>query len=76
MSDTTDGATFNVGQLLNTRPAMQRRFLDVLARLVVQKATERTCVDCQCIAEDGRSTTVCRSCDVASDSLTWVSGFF
>lgn len=75
MSDTTDGSTFNVGQLLHTRPAMQKRFLDVMSRVVVKKGTDEACQNCECVADDlGLGTTICRRCD--TEPTTRVSKAF
>ena len=64
LSDDIQGSTFNAGQLLHTRPAMQRRFLDVLSRLVVKKAIPSQCQSCQCrVDAHGEAYTVCHICD-------------
>jgi len=65
LAETTDGATFNVNQLVHTRPAMQKRFLDVFSRLVVKKAAKPSCLQCACSA--GRP--LCRAC--GAEPLTW-----
>merc|ERR1719334_369593 len=75
ISQSTGGATFNVGQLLNNRPAMQRRFLDVFSRVLTKDSAESTCLQCECTAE-GKGKTTCSKCDYTPISRTWVGGYF
>lgn len=74
LSDDMQGSTFNAGQLLHTRPAMQRRFIDVLSRLVVKKASTETCQSCECRADDrGQAYTVCHSCSYQPSYTPWLN---
>jgi len=74
LTETTDGSTFNIGQLLRTRPAMQKRFVDVLSRLIVKKATPSGCQNCECVlGESGQGTTTCRSCDAEPLIMPWIN---
>lgn len=63
ISDNSNGVTFDINKLVHTRPSMQKRFLDVLSRMIVQKTVERTCLRCECVLENGVGTTICKSCD-------------
>merc|ERR1712178_609479 len=45
MSDNTDGVTFDINKLVHSRPGMQKRFLDVLSRMIVKKTTDCTCMN-------------------------------
>jgi len=73
MSDNTDGVTFDINKLVHSRPGMQKRFLDVLSRMIVKKTTDCTCMNCECVVENGVASTVCKSCN-DNNTLTWLSG--
>jgi len=73
MADNTDGVTFDINKLVHSRPGMQKRFLDVLSRMIVKKTADRTCVNCECLVENGVATSVCKPCD-DDNALSWLNG--
>ena len=67
LSQDTRGSFFNSLQWLDSKPRMQKRFVDVMMRLFAKKAAPSKCQTCQCVADGGSGgMSVCRSCEATS----------
>ncbi len=64
LTEETDGSVFNSLQWINNRPFVQKRYLDVLARVIVDAAEPTDCQICECEPDNtGAGKAACRSCE-------------
>jgi hypothetical protein len=64
LTEETDGSVFNTLQWINNRPFIQKRFRDVLVRVIADKAEPTDCQICDCLPDEvGAGTSVCRNCE-------------
>ena len=75
MSHKTMGSVFDVNQFTSARRADQKRFTQVMVKVIADKATPSPCQRCMCVAQEksGASMSVCKSCSSSSFSFTEVS---
>lgn len=63
LTQDTNGAVFSVRQWLDSRPGIQKQFVDVLVRTLARKATPSQCQTCECMADEaGVGVSQCQSC--------------
>jgi len=63
LSEETDGSVFNTLQYTDTRPYIQKRFMDVLVRVIADKAEPSDCQICDCRPDEvGAGKADCRHC--------------
>lgn len=63
LSAESHGAVFNSLKLVESKSVAQKKFLDVVSRVVAKKATPSDCQICDCLSDRrGSQTAVCRSC--------------
>jgi hypothetical protein len=48
----TDGSVFSVRQWLDSRPLIQKQFVDVMVRTLARKALPTDCQICECLADE------------------------
>ena len=76
LSEETDGSVFNTLQFINSRPFIQKRFMDVLVRVVADKAEPSECQICECTTDSvGAGKADCRHC-VRPSPIYPVSGLY
>ena len=72
----TDGSVFNTLQWTESRPYMQKRFVDVLVRLIAKKGEPQSCQKCDCVADEtGVGKTICKSCQSTRSFYSFLPGF-
>ena len=72
----TEGSVFNTLQWSEGRPYMQKRFVDVLVRLIAKKGVPADCQNCDCIADEtGVGKTVCNTCETTRSFFSFLPGF-
>jgi len=72
----TEGSVFNTLQWTESRPYMQKRFVDVLVRLIAKKGQPDDCQNCDCVADEtGVGKTVCQTCQTTRSFFSFLPGF-
>ena len=73
LTQDVDGSIFSVRQWLDSRPLIQKRFVDVMARTIARKAAPTECQICECVADEtGVGASRCRSCQERNPYYKWV----
>jgi len=68
----TDGSVFSVRQWLDSRPLIQKQFVDVMVRTLARKAQPTECQVCECLADEAQvGVSQCRSC-YRRDPFFWL----
>lgn len=68
----TDGSVFSVRQWLDSRPLIQKQFVDVMVRTLARKAQPTECQICECLADEAQvGISQCRSC-YRRDPFYWL----
>ena len=63
LTQDTDGSVFSAQQWLDSRPQIQKRFVDVMVRTFARKAIPTECQICSCVADEvGVGASQCTSC--------------
>ena len=63
MSHSSDGTVFDVNQLTHSRRAEQKKFTQVMVKVIADGAKPTTCQRCMCVPNDmGAAMSVCKSC--------------
>ena len=63
LTQDTDGSIFSAKQWLDSRPQIQKRFVDVMVRTFARKAIPTECQICSCVADEvGVGASQCTSC--------------
>jgi hypothetical protein len=72
----TDGSVFSARQWLDSRPPVQKQFIDVMVRTVARKAHPTSCQICECMADESLTgVSRCRSCN-RPDPFYWLTPTF
>lgn len=72
----TDGSVFSVRQWLDSRPMIQKQFVDVMIRTLARKAQPTECQICQCIPDEAQvGISQCHSC-YRRDPFYWLPPTF
>jgi hypothetical protein len=72
----TDGSVFSARQWLDSRPPVQKQFIDVMVRTVARKAQPTSCQICECMADESLTgVSRCRSCN-RPDPFYWLTPTF
>jgi hypothetical protein len=59
----TDGSVFSVRHLVESRPLIQKQFIDVMTRTWARKALPTSCQICECLADEALvGNSQCQSC--------------
>lgn len=66
---------YSVRQWLDSRPLIQKQFVDVMVRTLARKAQPTECQVCECLADEAQvGISQCRSC-FRRDPFFWVSKY-
>ncbi|ELU04621.1 hypothetical protein CAPTEDRAFT_222921 [Capitella teleta] len=72
----TDGSIFNTLQWTQSRPYMQKRFIDVMVRLFAEKGHPESCQKCDCVSDEyGVGRAVCKTCQTTRSFYSFLPGF-
>jgi hypothetical protein len=72
----SDGSIFNTLQWTQSRPYMQKRFMDVMVRLVAEKGRPESCQKCDCVSDElGVGRAVCKTCQSTRSFYSFLPGF-
>ena len=64
LSEETDGSFFNTLKWLSGKRKLQKKFVDVMVRVIAKKAVPTACQICECIPDvTGTGMSVCRNCN-------------
>jgi hypothetical protein len=72
----SDGSIFNTLQWTQSRPYMQKRFMDVMVRLMAEKGRPESCQKCDCVSDEaGVGRAVCKTCQSTRSFYSFLPGF-
>eukprot|EP00914_Ancora_sagittata_P028296 GHVO01055748.1.p1 GENE.GHVO01055748.1~~GHVO01055748.1.p1 ORF type:complete len:433 (+),score=60.24 GHVO01055748.1:133-1299(+) len=72
----SDGSIFNTLQWTQSRPYMQKRFMDVMVRLIAEKGRPESCQKCDCVSDEfGVGRAACKTCQSTRSFYSFLPGF-